>query len=630
MRFRKGLSVLLSIGLTLSMVTPCFAEETVSAESAVESVTADSLIDQYMQKSKEVSSITGKENLALSLKMAVFGEEMSIKMDMLFDIESTEDISHLTGEMNMVQKGTSEEDNAEESMQMEMYSVKEDTGYSVYTRDIETDTWSKSVLNELEFNTDLTDLVRGESFTLSDDTVDVDGTECYEVKGTMSLAGMMEYLGDSMEGLDEILPVDEDMDPENYNLDAVYCFDVDSQDLVSMKMDGSAMLEKLFKDMLVKSFSEMGAGSTEDNADDSEIMEEIEAAAEEAVEEASSESTEGEAAAGDPGFDVDALLSLFKIEIPEFAVEVNNIEYNTIDAIEIPEEALAIDAVGGGIKPGEDGNSGSGEEVNTGSDEDGTSEPGGTGGTNAFVPVKAVDNEKCSIVLEDIDPNGEWGYTIYAELENKTADQTFMYSIENAYVNGLENDPYFAAEVAPGKKAKETIEFEKKDEYGLTDFSDIEMLFRVYDSDDWSADPVAQEDVHVYPNGEENSEQFVYEPADTDQVLYDDDNCTVIFTGASKDEVWGYVVNLYIANKSDKNIMLSADDVSVNGYMADPYFAHTLGAGKSTFTEMSWSDSDLEESGITEVEEIEFTLTAYDDDDWSADELLHEVITLTV
>ena len=35
-------------------------------------------------------------------------------------------------------------------------------------------------------------------------------------------------------------------------------------------------------------------------------------------------------------------------------------------------------------------------------------------------------------------------------------------------------------------------------EYGV-EFTDIAMTFRVYDSNDWSADAVAQETVHVYP-----------------------------------------------------------------------------------------------------------------------------------
>ena len=576
MKIRKSLGVLLSIGLAMTMITPCFAEE---------EITADSLIERHHKKTEEASSISAEENFALSMKMAVFGEAMSMKMNMHFDMENVDNVSHLTGEMSMVQEGTSEEDNAEENMQTEMYSVKEeDQSYTVYTLDTDTGTWSKSVMDDMQFNTDLSDLVKGDSFELSEETVDVDGAECYEVRTTMSLADMMEYLGNSMDGLEEILPVGGEADTEAYDLDVAYYFDVETQDLVSMKMDGAEMMEKMFKEALTASFS-AETGMTEE----------------------------------EPAFDVDALMALFQIEIPEFTVEVNHIEFNTVESIEIPEEALAAETETD--LPGD------------GPDEEGDRGNGGSGSTDdmiTFEGMTAVDNENCSIILEDIDPNGEWGYTIHAELENKSPDKKLMFSIEDAYVNEVENYPLFAAEVAPGKKAKETIEFEKMDEYGITDFSDIEMSFRVYDSEDWSADAVAEETVHVYPHGEDNIVQFEYEPADTDQILYDDDKCTVIATGVREDDIWGYVVDLFIDNKTDKNIVIDAEDVSVNGYMAEPYFAHALPAGKSAFTEMSWSDSDLEENGITEVEEIEFTLRVYDNDDWSGDDLVNQVITYEV
>lgn len=593
MKIKTGLSVLLSAGLILSMITPCFAEEetaaeTVSAsaeivsESAAGSVTAESLIDRHLQKCEEGVSVSGEENIALSMKMAVFGETMSIKMNMHFDIETVEDTSHLTGEMNMAQESASEEDNAEENLQTEIYAVKEDDGsYTVYTRDSESDAWSKSVLDEMEFAMDLTRLVKGNSFELSEDTVSLDGTECYEVKTTMSLRDMMEYLGSSMEeGLDEILPVGDEADAEAYALDVLYYFDVESLDLFSMKMDGAAMLEKLFKDAFAKSFSEMGSGA------------------------------EGE----DPGFDVDALMALFKIEIPDFLVEVNNIRFDTVESIEIPEEALAAEM--------------DLDEDDRDEDENGPSVIADD--TILFDGMTVIDNEECSIVLEDIDPNDTWGYTIHAELENKSPDKKLMFSVDNGYVNGVENDPYFAAEVAPGKKAKESISFEKMDEYGLVDFSDIEMSFQVYDSEDWSADPVGEETVHIYPHGEDSAEPFVYEPADTDQVLYDDDSVSFIFTGVDEEDTWGYTLNLFITNKTDSKLMISADDVSVNGYMLEPYFSQVLGPGKSAFTGMSWSYSDLEESGIDEAEEVEFTLTASDYDDWTSDDIIHQLITVNV
>lgn len=63
--------------------------------------------------------------------------------------------------------------------------------------------------------------------------------------------------------------------------------------------------------------------------------------------------------------------------------------------------------------------------------------------------------------------------------------------------------------------------------------------------------------------------------------------------------------------------------------MADPYFATTVSTGKCAFGSMTWSDSTFEESGITEVESIEFLLKAYDYNDWTRDNFVEQTVTLT-
>ena len=58
----------------------------------------------------------------------------------------------------------------------------------------------------------------------------------------------------------------------------------------------------------------------------------------------------------------------------------------------------------------------------------------------------------------------------------------------------------------------------------------------------------------------------------------------------------------------------------------DPFFASSVKAGKQKFVTLSWSRTTLEENGITEVTDLEFTLRAYDEDDWSGNDLVHEEI----
>lgn len=247
-----------------------------------------------------------------------------------------------------------------------------------------------------------------------------------------------------------------------------------------------------------------------------------------------------------------------------------------------------------------------------------------------FEELTVVDNEECKITITGIDPDDMWGYTLKALLENKSADKTYMFSVLTASINGVVSDPLFASEVAAGKKANEDINFSDTSlaDNGITEYTDIEITFRVYDFDDWSADDVANVTVHIYPYGEEKATTFVREAQPTDTVLVDNEYATVLMTGCDPDGFFGYTVNLFIANKTDTEIMVSVDEASVNGFMLDPFYATSVPAGKVHFSEMSWFETDFEDNGITEVEEIEFQLRVYDNNDWMADDFASEVITL--
>ena len=201
-----------------------------------------------------------------------------------------------------------------------------------------------------------------------------------------------------------------------------------------------------------------------------------------------------------------------------------------------------------------------------------------------------------------------------------------MFAVETATVNGVETDPFFADEVTPGKKANGSIHFSDLSKYGIGDYTDIELVFRIYNADDWMENPVAKESFHIYPYGEDKAETFTRESAATDRVLAETNDVAVIVTGVRMDEIWGYTLDLYLQNKSEKNVMFSVEDASVNGYMADSFFVSSVKAGRHKFATLSWSGTTLEENGITEVMDLEFALRAYDEDDWSGNDLVHEEI----
>ena len=72
------------------------------------------------------------------------------------------------------------------------------------------------------------------------------------------------------------------------------------------------------------------------------------------------------------------------------------------------------------------------------------------------------------------------------------------------------------------------------------------------------------------------------------------------------------ILKVYLENNTDKNILFSLDYSSINGYMADPYWATSVLPYSSKYSTISWSQRTLEENLIFEVEDIEFELKAYD------------------
>lgn len=246
-----------------------------------------------------------------------------------------------------------------------------------------------------------------------------------------------------------------------------------------------------------------------------------------------------------------------------------------------------------------------------------------------FAEISAVDTPECAVTITGLEVKTDT-VTVNALLENRSADKTYMFAADSAAVNSVITDPLFATEVAPGKKSNDKICLycNNLKDNGETEYTDIELSFRVHDNDDWSADPVAKETVHIYPCGEEKTKKFSRPAQPSDVVLLDNDAVSMIATGADKDGLFGYTVLVYLVNKSDKEVMFSADEASINGFMADPFWACSVRPGHSAFTGISWADSTLEENGIAEVEDIELRLHVYDIDHMGADNIADEIVAL--
>lgn len=240
-----------------------------------------------------------------------------------------------------------------------------------------------------------------------------------------------------------------------------------------------------------------------------------------------------------------------------------------------------------------------------------------------------VDNADCKIQITGIDPEGEFGYTLNAALENKSKDKTYVFALTGSSANGVIANSIFGMELAPGEKANEGIVIGDDElQEALGDFTDIGISFKVYDPEDWAAEPVAECTEHIYPLGKDKAKKYTRTPSDSDVVVADNDNVTIMVTGFSQDDYYGYYTKLYLVNKTDATVTFSADQVSINGIMADPYFSTDLEAGEAVFTNIVWDVSFLENNEMSKVEEISMVLFAYNVDNWEGEYLANESVVL--
>ena len=241
-----------------------------------------------------------------------------------------------------------------------------------------------------------------------------------------------------------------------------------------------------------------------------------------------------------------------------------------------------------------------------------------------------VDNENCAFTVTGTEFNEHLGLQIQVLCENKS-DRTLMFSWNNVSVCGFMYDPMWAEEVASGKKVNTTIGIDTfaLEQMKVDSVDQIEFDLWVQDSEAFMDEPVVNTGFTIYPTGKtaETVKFPVFEPSETDTVIVDNEDLTFIVMNVDDELADYYTLNCYIANKSGKNLMISWDEVSVNGFMVNPFWALSVAAGKQAYTEIIFFRSDFDKQDIEVVQDIEFRLQAYDNDDWDAEYLIDEVFT---
>lgn len=232
---------------------------------------------------------------------------------------------------------------------------------------------------------------------------------------------------------------------------------------------------------------------------------------------------------------------------------------------------------------------------------------------DGFEAIVIADNDQCVAKITGMEYDRFFGNTLNVYLENKSLTRSYDFAVMDAYVNGVEWSPFFIREVGPRKSDTGKIQFVNISlEERIPEFTDIELIFTVSDSNDRQAEDIVHESVHIYPLGKEKAATYTHEPQPGDLVLEDNDQFSAVVTGYPTDTAGGLIMELFLTNKTDEKLMFWVSDVTVNGYEIDPFWAHSLKGGRMAYGMIYFLQTDFDRYGIKEVETIRMKLNVSD------------------
>jgi len=224
-----------------------------------------------------------------------------------------------------------------------------------------------------------------------------------------------------------------------------------------------------------------------------------------------------------------------------------------------------------------------------------------------------LDENDVKITVTSFDNNAFMGPELKVLIENNSASNLTIQT-RNSSINGIMADTIFSCDVAAGKKANDSIIFTITDyiEEYTNIIADLEFSFHIFDSESWEtyydSDKIALET--------SASNSFDYSYDNSGEIIYDNNGIKVIFKGLSND-FFGPGFILYVENNSGKSVTVQTRDVSVNGFMIEPAYSADVNNNKISIDSASFFSSDFDENGITEINELEFSLHIFDTDSWN-------------
>ena len=246
-----------------------------------------------------------------------------------------------------------------------------------------------------------------------------------------------------------------------------------------------------------------------------------------------------------------------------------------------------------------------------------------------FEETVIVDNEYLTFTVNEIDPKGDWGYTLEITMENKSDKDMDVY-FRDTYVNDVACSPVFYAELPAGETVEEKAYFteESLEDAGIESITKFDFCAYAFDAADYITE-YCNEPYTIYPMGEDKAISQTREAGNDDIVLFENEYGSMTIVDIAPDDYMGYTVTFYMENESNQDLYFTFDTAWVNGDELNPWWGQDVCAGKRAYSTAYWYEEDLAELGIDldEVTELKLAVAIWDDD---YNDLFTETVTADV
>ena len=168
---------------------------------------------------------------------------------------------------------------------------------------------------------------------------------------------------------------------------------------------------------------------------------------------------------------------------------------------------------------------------------------------------------------------------------------------------------YLYTEVAAGMKANDGVELfgESLETAGILQVGTVRGVdARIVDTDTYET--LAQVPFYLETA---YAQDLDYRPDETGVELYRAGDVTVTAQVIS-DVFYGKTARLLVKNEGDRDVIVEAEHVSVNGYTLDAWLYDTVCAGTVRYCQLDLFEMGLAENGIEQIETVTFRLNILD------------------